>query len=115
MPRLVGSASRLASQERAEPLFRAREMGEPSQRYISKPQRAEPSSARFHPYSAPALHTSRLCCLGPVARFVLNQIAGAWADGATNCVHLRGFAMSVAGRVWAYIYIVYILGALGFQ
>jgi hypothetical protein len=38
MPRLVGSASRLASQERAEPS---------SARYMSEPQRAEPSSARL--------------------------------------------------------------------
>jgi hypothetical protein len=42
MPRLVGSASRLASLERAEPLFRAREMGEPSRAELgSLHERAE--------------------------------------------------------------------------
>jgi hypothetical protein len=55
MPRLVGLASRLASQERAEP-SRFFELGDgrakpSSARYMSEPQRAEPGSARFHPYT----------------------------------------------------------------
>jgi hypothetical protein len=58
MPRLVGSASRLVSQERAEPSrvsFSSSPDGraEPSSaRCMSEPQRAELGSARFHPYWA---------------------------------------------------------------
>jgi hypothetical protein len=38
MARIVGSASRLASQKQAEPLFQARQMGEPSSaRLVSTP------------------------------------------------------------------------------
>jgi hypothetical protein len=43
----------------------------------------------------------------PVARIVLNQTAEAWADGATNRMHLGGsvvsMSVSVAGQVMAYI------------